>query len=755
MQTKDHKKKPVTVKIATWSARHRWWVFGLWFVLCFGLVFGSSAIPASKEKYDPYAGLDWESAKAWTALTANGGAPEQSEDFFLIATNPSLKTTDPAFKAAVDKMTETLKGYTYTENGQTKPLFIQLVNPYQAPPQVGLISKDETAVRIYGKVHDEGDWTKMQDRLEPFEAKIKDLKAQNPDFNLLVKNQTLNWIAANNDSNQELMNSLLITLIPTFIILLLVFRALVASIVPLVLAITALVGTTGIVMIYSRVSGNNNITLAMMLAVLMGLAVAVDYSLFIISRYRQERQHGRDKLEAIEVASGTAGRAVFFSGLLVAISISGLFILGSIFIPMAIGVIAVVLMSVLGSFTFLPALLSILGKGINWGRLPFTGKPRPEATGFWAAIVRGVMRRPVVVTVVAVAFLVTLATPLLHIKLGESENLDPKTEGQKAVALMKDKWPQGTDLKVLVTVVQADQPQTQQAIERFQQAALQLPGLSGPVELTPSLDGKAVMLGFLQSGSWNDDANRDVVRKLRTETVPAYFGQLPGVQVYVGGQTAMQLDQIVYFNNPLVWLFVLGLSFVVLLLVFRSVVIPFKAIILNLFSTGAAYGIVILVFQDGHAWVKATGVMESFLPVFIFAIIFGLSMDYHMFILTRIKELRDKGYSSNEAVLKGISSTSGTITGAAAIMVVVFGDFFVSLSDPSIQQFGLGLAVAVLLDATIVRCMLLPAVMKLLGQANWWMPKFLNFLPTITIESEPVELAAPVIEAGEEELVAA
>ncbi|NWJ47979.1 MAG: MMPL family transporter [Chloroflexi bacterium] len=741
--------KPVTVKIAAFSARHRWLVFGLWFVLIAGLVFGSSVVPATDKKYDAYASFDWESVKGWKALTADGGETNPQMDFYLLVSKSGQNVSDPAFKETVGKMTQALGNFKYTENGATQPVFTKLVNPYEAPAEAGLISQDGTTVRIYGQIEELESWQNMKERLEPVEPKLTDLKAQFSDYNLLVKNTYFNWASASKEGSSEAMQSMLITLIPTFLILFFVFRAFVASIVPLILAITAIVGTTGVMSIYTRLTGNNDITQALMLGILMGLAVAVDYSLFVISRYRHERQLGRDKLTAIEIASGTAGRAVFFSGVLVAISISGLFILGSIFIPMAIGVISVVLLSVLGSITFLPATLSILGKGIEFGRVPFLNKGSNDGKGFWAAIVGASMRRAVVITVLAITLLVVLASPLLHIKLGISVSADPVTEGQKATALIQQKWPQSADLRLTVTVTQADKADTQAAMKQFEVALLQKPGLSGPVSYMSSRDGKVVMMSFYQSGTWNDDRNIEVVKQLRSEVVPAYFKSLPNVEAYVGGMTAQNIDQTQFFMNPTVWLFVLGLSFLVLLMVFRSVVIPVKAIILNLLSTGAAYGVVILFFQDGRAWIKGIGVMESWLPVFIFAIIFGLSMDYHMFILTRIKELRDAGFKSNMAVLKGISSTSGTITGAAAIMVVVFGDFFVSLSDVQIQQFGLGLAVAVFLDATIVRCMLLPAVMRLMGEFNWYMPKFLKWLPTITVESEPEHL--PTHTTGEKE----
>jgi RND superfamily putative drug exporter len=733
---KNHLNNPVTVRVATWSARHKWVTIGLWLVLVFGLMLGSSAVPAADKAKDNYAGLDFESAKAYSVLKADGGEADPGENFFLIVNSSTLKTSDLKFQTTVNKLTAALKDFSYSENGQATPLFSRLANPYEAPAEAGLISTDQTTARIFGRISGEAHTDKWNKRLEPFQVKLDALKAQYPDFKILVFSPTLNFLAEDNASNEQLNHSLLITLIPTFLILLVVFGAVVASVIPLILAITSIIGATGIITIYSRLSGDDQINSATILIVLMGLAVAVDYSLFIISRYRAEQLKGSgDKLEALEIASSTAGRAVFFSGMLVAVSISGLFILGSVFTSMAIGIIGVVLVSVLGSFTFLPAVLAVLGKGVNWGRLPYFGRPRPEGHGFWSVIVKGVMARPVITTLLATGVLLALAIPMLHMRLGFSENTSDTLERVQATRIMNEKWPQGTELQLQVVVTQANLPATQAAIKSFEAKLLEQPGLSGPVQEAPSADGKAVLLSFLQAGSYNDEANRTLVNRIRQEIVPVVFGQLPEVKAYVTGDAAAVVDQIKYFVNPIVWVFVLSLSFLVLLLVFRSLVIAVKAIILNLLSTAAAYGAVIFVFQDGNFGVKSTGVMEAWLPVFVFTIIFGLSMDYHLFILTRIKEMRDKGYRSNEAVAKAISITSGTITGAAAIMVVVFGDFFIGLTDPSIRQVGLGLAVAVLLDATIVRCLLLPAVMRLLGEANWWMPKFLNFLPAITIET--------------------
>jgi RND superfamily putative drug exporter len=347
------------------------------------------------------------------------------------------------------------------------------------------------------------------------------------------------------------------------------------------------------------------------------------------------------------------------------------------------------------------------------------------------------MRYPVIVTVITTTIMLSLAFPLLHIQLGINNVRPANLEGTQARNLLEQKWPQGSQLKLQVVITQYDQPQTQAKAETFKNTLLAVPGLSGPVETSISQDGKVGLLSFIQSGTLNDQANWNTVDRIRKAIVPQYFNKAGGPQAYVSGLSAVVVDQNKFFINPTVWIFVLALSFLVLLVVFRSLVIAVKAILLNLLTTGAAYGAVILVFQDGLLWVKPTGLLESWLPVLIFTIIFGLSMDYHLFILTRIKELRDQGYNTNKAVALGISSTSGTITGAAAIMVVVFGDFFVGVDLVSIQQLGLGLAVAVFLDATIVRSMLLPAVMGLMGEANWWLPKFLNWLPNITIESEP------------------
>ena len=517
-----------------------------------------------------------------------------------------------------------------------------------------------------------------------------------------------------------------------------------ASIVPLVLAVTALVAAFGILGIFSQLVTPAS-PYATQLVVLIGLAVSVDYSLFMITRFRSERREGKPKLLAIETASSTAGRAVFFSGLAVMISIAGLFMIDvSIFRSMAIGTIGVIFVAIIGSLTFLPATLAILGDRINTGRVPFFGRDRDAANGMWARFVLAVMRRPWRYAVLATAFMLILASPWIRLRIGLTDftSFPDEIDGVQAVKLIDAKWPQGGTQDLQVAVTGYDRADTKAAVEAFKTSGLAVPGLSGPVQVFPSRDGTVALVSFTIAGEQNDPAAQATVRQVRSTAVPAAFGSLPGVQAYVTGNAASALDvtQIYLDAIPLVFAFVLGLSFLLLLVVFHSLVIPIKAIALNLLSTAAAFGVMVAVFQDGilgHAFGLAQSpVIESWVPIFVFAILFGLSMDYHVFILTRVKEARDRGLDSRAAVAKGISITSGTITSAATIMVLVFAAF-ITIPFAFIQELGLGLAVAVLLDATVVRSVLLPATMTLLGDWNWWLPSFLRWLPRVTIEGEP------------------
>ena len=573
----------------------------MWFVLTIGLFVLSEAMGGIKTD-DPNRNpnqASTESAKASVVFDDAGSTPPY-EDVTLVITSPSLHATDPAFQAFVAQTVMTLKGVTATQGGQSVPGFASVTDPATTPPSAGRVAPDGSAVEIVARI--DGDQDVVNQHLIAIRPAITGIEAGAGQFTVHAVSQTITG-----DDITDLINSSLdrtfATIGLTFIILLITFGALVAAVVPLVLAISALLAGFGILGIFSQTVFGVS-PYATQLIVLIGLAVSVDYSLFMITRFRSERALGRDKLDAIEIASSTAGRAVFFSGLAVMISIAGLFLIDvSIFRSMAIGTIGVILVAIVGSLTFLPATLAILGDRINRGRVPFVARNRPEGSGFWAGIVARVMRRPLVLAAVAVVVLLGLANPMLHLHIGVTDitAFPDQIDGVQAIKILDEKWPQGTTLAMDVTVTGFDRADTKAAVAKFEQAALAVPGLSGPATVTPSGDGKVALVAFTQAGTQNDPASQAVVRQIRSTVIPARFGGLSGVQVYVGGDVASALDttQIYLDAIPLVVGFVLTLSFLLLLIVFHSLVIPIKAIILNLLSTAAAFGVVVAVFQDG------------------------------------------------------------------------------------------------------------------------------------------------------------
>ena len=737
-------REPATVRIAMWSSRHRWPVFGGWFLGTIGLFVLSLAfggIRADDPNGNPNA-VQTESAKAY-AVFGEGATKTPTEDVTVVVTHPTLKVTDPAYGAFVKQAVAQLAALSVDDGGKTIPVLDSIDDPTAAPLTQGLVAPDLSSVRIVG--HMEGDQSAVDKRLVVLRPAIAGIEANAAGFTVHTVSQSLTSQDITTLINTSLDRTF-ITVAFTFVILLITFGAFVASIVPLILALTSLLAAFGILGFFSQIVTPAS-PYATQLVVLIGLAVSVDYSLFMITRFRSERRRGADKLTAIEVASSTAGRAVFFSGIAVMISIASLlFIDVSIFRSMAIGTMGVIFIAICGSLTFLPATLAILGDRVNTGRVPWFGRDRGEA-GIWSRLVTGVMRRPVRLLLVATVGLLILAGPITQLRIGVTDftSFPDQIDGVQAVKLLNAHWPQGSTLSLQVVVTGFDRPEVKTAVDAFKTTGLSVSGLSGPATVYPNHDGTVAMVSFTMAGTQNDPASQAIVREMRSTVVPAAFGSLSGVQAYVTGSAAQALDVTgIYLSSMgLVIVFVLGLSFLLLLVVFHSLVIPIKAILLNLLSTAAAFGVMVAVFQDGVVG-QALGfarsdVIESWVPIFVFAILFGLSMDYHVFILTRVKEAKDRGLDSRAAVAKGISITSGTITSAATIMVLVFAAF-VTIPFAFIQELGLGLAVAVLLDATVVRSVLLPATMTLLGDWNWWLPSFLRWLPHVTIEGEP-ELA--------------
>jgi uncharacterized membrane protein YdfJ with MMPL/SSD domain len=437
----------------------------------------------------------------------------------------------------------------------------------------------------------------------------------------------------------------------------------------------------------------------------------------------------------------------------VMIAMAGMFFAGSIvFQSFAIGTILVVGVSVLGSLTVLPAVLSKLGDNVEKGRVPIIGRMRHRNHGesrVWSWILDRVLRRPVISAVVSAAILIALALPALnmHTANAGTSGLPRDLAVMKVYDRMQAAFP-GGPIPLLVAV-QADDvtaPQVQAGIDAMSKAAIATGQMSQPVTTTTSPDKSVEVVSIPMQGNGTDDASNIALASLRDQVIPSTIGKVGGVQADVTGMTAGSKD----FNDsmtshlPIVFAFVLGLAFLLLLVTFRSIVVPIKAIVLNLLSVGAAYGILTLVFQEGHGekllGFESFGGITSWLPLFLFVILFGLSMDYHVFILSRIREAVDRGMKTDDAVAFGIKQTAGVVTSAAVVMVAVFS-IFGSLSMIEFKMMGVGLAAAVLLDATLVRGVLLPATMKLLGEWNWYLPKRLNWLPKISHEHQLPEPA--------------
>jgi len=539
------------------------------------------------------------------------------------------------------------------------------------------------------------------------------------------------------------------------IILLLVFGTVVAGVIPLVMAIIAIIVALGLCAIIAAGFSLSVFVVNMLTG--MGLALGIDYSLFVVSRYREERAGGLAEMDSIAAASATASRAVLFSGSVFVIALTGMLLVPSnIMKSLAVGAIAVGIVSVLAALTLLPALLGLLGDRVNALRLPFVG--RSIGSGgegrFWGRVVRGVLRRPVLYLVVFAALLLALAVPAIGLNLGASgvSTLPNRLESKQGYAVLTSDFPQASSSPALITISgDVRSPQVRAAIAKLRLALGRDP-VFGRSDLRISSDGQVAAVGVQVGGDKTGKEALDAIRHLRSTTIPAAFSGT-NAEVLVGGDTADNVDYIDAMNAWLPWVFafVLGLSFVLLATAFRSIVIAATSMVLNLLSVGAAYGLVVLVFLHGIGsgllGFQKVDAIDAWVPLFLFSVLFGLSMDYQVFLLSRIKERYDISGSTREAVEWGVSSTARLITGAALIIVAVFSGF--AMGDlVMFQQMGFGIAVALLIDATIIRSVLLPAAMCLLGRWNWYLPSWLEWLPRIQIEASRREPQVPAVSPG-------
>jgi RND superfamily putative drug exporter len=530
------------------------------------------------------------------------------------------------------------------------------------------------------------------------------------------------------------------------LVLVIVFGALVAPIVPLILGVFSVGIALGIVTLLGQFQDlqlfiQNMVTM-------LGLAIGIDYALFIVERYREQRTLGYNKQRSIEIAGGTAGKAVVFSGLTVILALIGvMFVRINIFFSLGLGAVIVVAVAVMLTTTLLPAMLSLLGDRINWPRKNYQSSAAISSeedvySGFWGKLTKIVVSRPWVSLVASVGILLALTIPVLDMETGFTGSAQlPPGEVSASYAVLEDEFSAGLLSPVEIVIEGNHTEELDAAVEELR---VQLEEMDDFVSVSAAQWDDEGGIGLVEATlaySGSSPEAYDVINELRDDVLPATVGQVNGVTTYVTGQSAGETDMLTLLSDatPIVFGFVLTLSFVLLMLAFRSLVVPIKAILYNLLSVGAAWGIMVLVFSKGlmrdFFGYTASPVIESWLPILLFCILFGLSMDYHVFILSRIREHYDISKNNAESVAVGLRSTGRIITGAALIMVVVFGAFSKG-SMLALQQLGFGLAVAVLIDATIIRSILVPSIMTIVGDTNWWLPKWLEWLPDIRIEGE-------------------
>jgi uncharacterized membrane protein YdfJ with MMPL/SSD domain len=517
--------------------------------------------------------------------------------------------------------------------------------------------------------------------------------------------------------------------------------------VPLLLALSAVAATIGLLGPISHIFGAVAEQISSVI-LLIGLAVGVDYTMFYLRREREERAAGNSEEAALEAAAATSGRAILVSGFTVMVAMAGMYIAGDpTFASFATGTIAVVAVAMVGSLTVLPALLSWLGDRVEKGRVPLIGRLKRSGGGsrVWSATVDRVLRHPVAAVVLAGGALVALALPALSLHTANSgaDGLPKDLPVVRTYDKLEAAFPGGEEpAKVVISAANVTTPAVRAGIGALRRQLAAHPAqFKAPVTLDLSRDRTVAELRVPLAGRGTDDRSTAALATLRDRVLPRTIERVPGVTAKVAGNTASSQD----FNDllaqrmPWVFAFVLGAAFLLLLFSFRSLVIPITAIGLNLLSVGAAYGVVVWIFQQGHLEgpldFHSTGAITSWLPLFLFVVLFGLSMDYHVFILTRIREAYDRGMSTDEAVAHGLKTTAGVVTSAAAVMVAVFA-IFATLSFLDFKEMGVGLAAAILIDATVIRGVLLPATMKLLGERNWYLPRWLQWLPRVGVSAD-------------------
>jgi putative drug exporter of the RND superfamily len=717
-------KRPFVERIACWSARHRKSVVIGWLLLvAAAFVAGQMLGTQSRPQYDP-----GQAGQAEQMLHTLGVTTPPSESVLIQARAPGVTFRDDAeMREAAQAVVTALQRLPRAAENIASPL---------TPGAQGLISADGRSALVTFRVagpHASADTTVGTDM-----AAVAAVQARYPNF-IVAEAGDASTDAASNALLDSDFRKAEVTSVPiTLILLLAVFGALIAAGIPVVLAGAAVMATISLLAVPSRWlpigSGTSEVVL------ILGMAVGIDYSLFYLRREREERAAGRSFAEALRIAGATSGKAIVISGLTVMISLAGLFLTGiDEFTGMAFGTITVVGVAVIGSLTLLPALLAMLGEWADRCRVPFLGRRRTEArpSRLWAGLIRRVVRRPLVWGGAALLALLALAAPALGMRLGSpAVDLPASSPVLQTIDRVTQAFPQTpSPAEVVVTGTNATGPAMTGAISALQaRAAADGPGgaIHDPITATPISHG--LIIDVPLAGNGGDTASNDALVTLRDQILPQTLGKVSGISYAVTGDTANTYDDTAAMHSatPVVVAFVVVLAFLLLVVAFRSIAIPLVSIALNLLSVGAGYGLITLIFQDGRLQgllgYTSFGGIISWIPLFMFVLLFGLSMDYHVFILSRIRELRTRGASTPDAITGGIASSAGVVTSAAVIMVAVFS-ILATLPIVDTKTLGVGLAAAVLIDATVVRGILLPAAMSLLGERCWYLPRWLSWLP--------------------------
>ncbi len=653
---------------------------------------------------------------------------DQSPNETVLVQSRTLTAGEPTFQRLVARVARRVGAMAQAKDVRS---------PF-APGDGGQISKDRHSALV--ELTMRGSSETAADHVQPVLDAVAAMQRQSPGFTVSEFGDASASHALSKLSSEGFSRAEKLSVPITFLIMLVAFGAFVAAGIPVLLAFSAVLAASGLAAVASHVVHQSQATSSVML--LMGMAVGVDYSLFYLRREREERRQGHTSAVALQRAAATSGRAVLVSGCTVLIAMAGMLLTGSkVFTSLGMGAMLVVFTAMVGSLTVLPALLGRLGDKVEKGSVRRVSKARASSRG-WGLVLRQVLRFPRAAVMLSSGALVLLALPLfgMHTSFLSGNDIPRQLQIERTYAQIQHAFPGAPQpAQVVVSAADVNAQPVRGAMTQMERLALASGEASEPITARVNAAHTVAEIDIPQPGNGQNAASMHALGTLREHVLPSTLGRLSDVSYAVGGMAAGTSD----FNHtlsdhaPLVFAFVLGLAFVLLLITFRSIVIPLTSIVLNLLSVGAAYGVLVWVFQDGHLenllGFRSNGAVVAWLPLFLFPVLFGLSMDYHVFIVSRIRELHDRGATNAEAVSRGIRTTAGTVTAAAAVMVAVFA-IFASLPTLDIKQLGVGLAVAVLIDATVIRSVLLPATMKLLGEWNWYLPHWLGWLPRMNRE---------------------